>query len=56
MCIDAARDDLNTENCIYFNTALYRFQFHRKKYVSLMSLKNEVYKEQLVEGILRGER
>ena len=56
MCIDAARDAWNTENYIYFDTALYRFQFHRKKYVSLMSLKNEDYKNQLVEGILRGER
>ena len=53
---DAARDAWDTENYIYFDTALYRFQFHRKKYVSLMSLKNEDYKEQLVEGILRGER
>ena len=56
MYIDAARDAWETENYIYFDTALYRFQFHRKKYVSLMSLKNEDYKEQLVEGILRGER
>ena len=56
MCIDAAWDAWNTENYIYFDTALYRFQFHRKKYVSLMSLKNEDYKEQLVESILRGER
>ena len=56
MCIDAARDDWDVENYIFFDSALYRFQFHRKKYVSLMSLKNEDYKEQLVEGILRGER
>ena len=56
MCIDVARDTQDTENYIYFDTAPYRFQFHRKKYVSLMSLKNEDYKEQLVEGILRGER
>ena len=55
MCIDAARDAWNTENYIYFDTALYRFQFHRKKYVSLMSLKNEDYKERLVEGILSGD-
>ena len=54
--IDAAQDSWDTENYIYFDTALYRFQFHRKKYVSLMSLKNEDYKEQLVESILRGER
>ena len=56
ICIDAARDAWDTENYIYFDTALYRFQFHRNKYVSLMSLKNEGYKEQLVEGILRGKR
>ena len=54
--IDAARDSWDNENYIYFDTALYHFQFHRKKYVCLMSLKNEDYKEQLVERILRGER
>ena len=32
-------DTWNTEIDIHFNTALCRFQFHRKKYVSLMSLK-----------------
>ena len=53
MCIDAARDFRDNENYIYFNTALYYFQFHRKKYQCLMSLKNEDYKEQLIEGILR---
>ena len=56
MCIDAARNTWNAENYIYFDTALYRFQFRRKKYVILMSLKNEDNKKQLVAGILRGER
>ena len=56
MCINAARDSWDNENYIYFDTALYYFQFHRKKYLCLMSLKNEDYKEQLIEWILRGER
>ena len=53
MCIDAARDSWDHESYIYFDTALYHFQFHRKKNLCLMSLKNEDYKEELIEGILR---
>ena len=56
MCINAARDLWDNEKYIYFDTALYHFQFHRKKYLCLMSSKNEDYKEQLVEQILRLER
>ena len=56
MCIDAAPDSSDNENYIYFDTALYNFQFHRKEYLCLMSLKNEDYKEQLIERILRGKR
>ena len=56
LCIDTAREVWDNENYIFFDSALYRFQFHRKKLVCLMSLKNEDYKEQLVESILRGER
>ena len=56
LCIDAARELWDNENCIYFDSTLYKFQFHRKKYLCLMSLNNEKYKEQLVESILRGER
>ena len=63
MCINAARDSWDNENYIYFDTALYYFQFHRKKYLYhrkkylyLISLKNEDYKEQLIERILRGKR
>ena len=56
MCINAAPDSWDNENYIYFDTALYNFQFHRKKYLCLMSLKNEDYKEQLIQRILRGER
>ena len=48
--------DCQCENYIYFDTTLYHFQFHRKKYVCLMSLKNEDYKEQLMERIVRGGR
>ena len=40
----------------FFDSAFYKFQFHRKKYVVLMSTKNESYKEQLIEEILRGKR
>ena len=56
LCIDTAREIWDNENYIYFDSALYKFQFHRKKYLCLMSLRNEEYKEQLVESILRGER
>ena len=56
LCIDSAREVWDNENYIFFDSALYRFQFHRKKLVCLMSLKNEDYKEQLIESILRGER
>ena len=55
-CIDAAQEVWDNENYIYFDSALYKFQFYRKKLVCLMSLKNEEYKEQLVESLLRGER
>ena len=56
MCINVARDSWDNENSLFFDSALYKFQFHRKKYVVLMSIKNESYKEQLIEEILRGER
>ena len=56
LCIDAAQEVWDNENFFFFYTALYKFQFYRKKLVCLMSLKNEDYKEQLVESILRGER
>ena len=57
LCIDAAREVWDNEIFFFFfDNALYRFQFYRKKLVCLMSLKNEEHKEQLVEGILRGER
>ena len=56
MCINAARDSWDNENYIFFDSALYKFQFHIKKYVVLISTKNESYKEQLIEEILRGER
>ena len=55
-CNDAARELWDNENYIYFDSALYKFQFHLKKYLCLMSLNNEKNKEQLVESILIGER
>ena len=45
MCINAARDSWDNENYIYFDSALYNFQFHRKKYLHIMCLTNEDYKE-----------
>ena len=44
MCINTARDSWDNENYIFFDTTFYKFQFHRKKYVVLMSTKNESYK------------
>lgn len=55
LCISAAREIWDHENYIHFDTALFKFQFHRKQYTYLMTLKNEAYMEQLVESILRGE-
>ena len=52
MCIDAAREFWDNENYIFFDSVLYRFQFHRKKLVYLIALKNEGFKDQLVESIL----
>ena len=54
-CISYARTKWEPD-FVDFDSALYKFQFHRKKYLCLMSLRNEEYKEQLVESILRGER
>ena len=55
-CIEAAREVWDNENYIFFGSALYRFQFHRKKYLCIMSTKNDHYREYLVESILREER
>lgn len=41
------------ENYMFFDTALYYFQFHRKNYIEIMSIKNEQSKEYFVECILR---
>ena len=56
ICIDTVSEIWDNKNYIYLDTVLYMFQFHRKKYLRLMSSNNEVYKEQFVEGILRQER
>ena len=56
ICIDTVSEIWDNENYIYLDTALYMFQFHRKKYLCLMSSNNEAYKEQFVEGILRQKR
>ena len=36
MCINAAQDSWDNENYIYFDSALYNFQFQRKKYLYIM--------------------
>ena len=58
MCIELMLLEMHgTLKIIFILTLLcIGFNFTEKKYVSLMSLKNEDYKEQLVESILRGER
>ena len=50
-CIEAARQVWN-DSYMFFDTALYRFQFQRKAYLDIMSCKNERYKEYLVQSIL----
>ena len=51
-CIEATRQIWN-ENYMLFDTALYRFQFHRKQYFEVMSIKNELSEEYFIECILR---
>ena len=51
-CTEAARQIWN-KNYMFFDIALYRFQFHRKQYFEIMSIKNELSKEYFVECILR---
>ena len=55
-CIEAARELWDNENYIFFDSAFYRLQFHRKKYICIMSIKNDHYREYLVESILREKR
>ena len=55
-CIEAAREVWDNENYFFFDSALYRLQFHRKKYLCIMTVTNDHYREYLVESILRGER
>ena len=55
-CIEAAREVWDNENYIFFDSALFRFQFHRKKYLCIMLITSEHYREYLVESILREER
>ena len=47
-CIEAARQIWNNDIYIFFYNALYRFQFHRKHYFDIMSMKNELSKEYFV--------
>ena len=47
LCTDAAREQ-QREDYIYFDTAIYRLQFHRKELVDMMSTDNEIFLDHLV--------
>ena len=53
-CIDAASEQWH-EEYIFFNTAIYKFQFCRKELIELMSIKNEYALEYFIECILRDQ-
>ena len=52
LCIDAARERWR-EDYIYFDTAIYRFQFHWKELVDMMYTDNEIFLEHLVRCYIR---
>ena len=51
---EAAREQLH-EDYIFFETVIYRFQFRRKEFIELMSIKNECALEHFIECILRDQ-
>ena len=55
LCIHAAREQWR-EDYIYFDTAIYRFQFNRKELVDMMSTYNEIFLEHLVRCYIRDVR
>ena len=52
LCIDAAREQWRND-FIFFNTVIYRFQFHRKELVDMMSTSTEIFLEHLIRCYLR---
>ena len=56
LVIDAVWEVYDNENYIYYDSAIDKFQFYRKRYICFMSTKNERCKKQIVKRILRGKR
>ena len=52
LCIEAAREQWR-DDFIYFDTAIYRFQFHRKELIEIMSISNESFLEHFIGCYLR---
>ena len=52
LCIEAAREQWRDE-FIYFDTAIYRFQFHRKKLTEIMAISSENSLENFIGCYLR---
>lgn len=52
LCIKAAREQCRYD-FIYFGTAIYRFQFHRKELTEIMSISNEIFLENFIGCYLR---
>ena len=52
LCIEAAREQWH-DDFLFFDTALYRFQFHRKLLIEIMSTKNERILENFIGCYLR---
>ena len=53
ICIDVARALWDNENCIFFDTAMYRFQFCRSDFFLIMNLPSLNQKLFCIEMILR---
>ena len=47
LCIEAAREQWR-DNFMYFDTAIYWFQFHRKELVDIMSIDNPILLENYI--------
>ena len=47
LCIEAAREQWR-DNFIYFDTAIYRFQFHRKELINVMAVDNPILLERYI--------
>ena len=51
LCIEAAREQWRND-FMFFDTAIYRFQFHRKELVEIMTTTNEIFLEYLIRCYL----